>query len=567
LGTIVALAPWGPLVVRLAIATLLPLVWGWVLWLVRLPSPRLGLALAVGAVVALVAWSRSGLGREPLPRISRVDLVGLGWAGLCALWYAPYAQRTPEGALRVMVVLWDHVSHYWLYRATLTRGVMPMVDGAESDRTALDGLYLSFYPQGYHAALAGIGELLPREDGLDLVVTYLSLATLVHTLLLCAVGWAICGVARRVTTGLVVGLAVVWVTFTQTSSGGRILVDGFPNLWLVCCAVAATPALLLGRGRGTRLLAWLVGGTGAAVALGWVLLVPVAGLVGGATALARRPRTGWWGPALIPPLVIAAVMSVWSVITVLGTLPVSHLNVDGGIMPDGWVKLAPYLASFAVAAYSRRRGARWTSPVVALGLGAAGVLVADALLAGIQLATAGTITYYSLKFGLAGQLIAGGLLATQLALLPRSLSLVRGTALVVAVALSWGLPYGSGPLSSAGARMQAVVTGTEAIGRSDWLVPDIISACRTVPSSDPRPVRVVSRNLAATSETILLGFWVHACARDWRQFDAEILIDLAEAAGSTEGYVSMLDDHKPVVLLVPLGTTVTVPAWVEVVRY
>lgn len=393
------------------------------LWWVDLPLGGVGragalLACLAGAVVTTALWQGPGRVRARtreilLPRWRAVDLAVAGTAALAAVTTRGLlAVRTGPEALARLLPAWDSSAHVDMVLMLRHHGaVLPTLGASPS------GAPWKFadYPQGYHALVATLMELMapaPRPTDAELVLfvhahaVAFGAAAVVLVAGLCALPTA---PARPVTTLLAAtGLAGVFLLGPGAYAAGA----GFPNFVLAGAAAGAAVLLALTVPRVTLPLpAAALGGLLVGVAQSWALLCAVAVpavllvVVGRGRRAWRGTRTQWTAVGLV---VLATCTGMLQAALTLRHLSASEvLVIPGGIaIPNAGLAMA--IVAGALALCLAPGGHRRLPPVA--GVVAVGVATAAAVGA-LQLVSAGELSYYFWKLVLGLTLVASVALA------------------------------------------------------------------------------------------------------------------------------------------------------------
>lgn len=388
------------------------------LWWLDLPLGTVGragalLAVLAGAVATTVLWhgpARAGTRVRDvlLPRWRQVDLLVAGAAALAAVTTRGLlAVRTGPEALARLLPAWDSSAHVDMVLMLRHHGAVVLALGA-----APSGAPWKFadYPQGYHALVATLMELLapaaqPTDAELVLFVHATAVAFGAAAVVLVAGLCALPTAPRRpaVTTLAAAGLA----GFYLLGPGAYALGAGFPNLVLAAAATGAAVLLALTVPRVTLPLpVAAAGGLLVGVAQSWALLCVVAlpavllVVVGRGRAAWRGTRAQWGGVGLVALATCAGVLQ--AALTLRSLSATDVLVIPGGIAIPG-AGLAVAVVTGALALCLAPGGHR-RLPAVA-GVVAVGVSSAAAVGA-LQLLTAGELSYYFWKLVLGLALIA-----------------------------------------------------------------------------------------------------------------------------------------------------------------
>jgi len=379
------------------------------LWWVDLPLGTVGratalLACVTGAVVATAAWqgptrvvtrTRDLL----LPRWRSIDLLVAAAAGLAVVTTRGLlAVRTGPEALARLLPAWDSSAHADMVLMLRRHGaVLPALGAAPSGET----WKFADYPQGYHALVATLVELMApaaRPTGEELVLfvhahaVALGAAAVVLVAGLCALPTA----PRRpvALTLSAAGVAGVFLLGPGAYAAGA----GFPNLVLAAAATGAAVLLALTTPRVTLPLPVAAAcGLLVGVAQSWALLCVVA-VPAVALVVLGRGRSAWRGTrarwAAVVAVGVATCAGALQTAATLRSLDAAEvLVIPGGIgIPDAGLALALVMGAVALCLAP---GGNRRLPAVA-GVVMVGVVSAAAVGA-LQVLTAGGLSYYFWK--------------------------------------------------------------------------------------------------------------------------------------------------------------------------
>lgn len=393
------------------------------LWLVSVPTAGLGRSVVATALVVggLSAWAavdpRARL-RRLVPTVRAVDVVPLVAAAGAAFLAAPWLRASgPSSALGMLQAGWDNSAHYSMVH-------MIRLLGRTYDGTAplpgAEGLKFADYPQGMHAFVATLVELMvgegPGSTGAEIVAFDRALGIVVVVAVVLSAA-AVCSVPRlRRHPGIALVASATVVAVVALGPGAVLVSGGFFNFYLavaLCTAAVAVattmPRVVMPLHMGA-LLATLVG-----VTYGWVVLLALAlpaalvVLVPLRRSRLRASRRQW---AVAGVLVVVALWAAARAASVLSALDASDvLVIDGGIPPVS-LSLVSVATVLAVAgcllwAWQPGRAGRaglahrarwWTRQEAWLALvPVSGATVAVAM-AVLQLSTADHLSYYFWKF-------------------------------------------------------------------------------------------------------------------------------------------------------------------------
>lgn len=401
-------------------AGLLPALWWWDLPLGALGRIGLLLAALAGAVTTVLLWRGPGGLRSQMrllvPGWRTVDLA-IAAAGVLGA-VACRGLLTVRGGAESLAALqpaWDNSAHVDMV-LMLRRG--GAVIGSLGAAASGEGWKFADYPQGYHAIVASLVELLgsPAPGAVaDELVLYVRaqgfiLATIAVILVagLCALPRA----PRRPATVTLASAGVAGVFLL--GPGASAFTSGFPN-FVLGCAMGAAALLLAVTMPKVVLPAQLaaLGGLLVGVAQSWILLLVLALPAAALVALPPR-RAAWRGtrPAYVAcaVVVLLTLAGLAQAVFTLRRLEAAEvLVIPGGIAaPDAGLLLAVILAACAVP-LMRAPGRTSRAGRVAVVPGAG--LLAAATLAAWQVVTSGELSYYFWKLFLGVTLVAAVALA------------------------------------------------------------------------------------------------------------------------------------------------------------
>ena len=504
---------------RILLAGSLTLGWVPVLWWAPVPTAGLGrvtflLAGGAGAVAAWVARANDpgARARRLVPSVTAVDALPALAAGAAAvLLRGWWSFRSADVALAYLARGWDNSAHF------------DMVEMIRQHGTTIDTLAspvgttwkFADYPQAFHVAVAALMELMGRAAPGDVATELVSYTRAVGLLAVVGVAVVVAGLCALPTLRrrpvLAAPLAVLVATGYVLGPGSIALHDGFPNFFFACVLVGA--GVLLAAPMRTHVstvhLAAL-GGTLVAVAHSWVLLgtllAPVAVMAVLVVWRQRRrlSRRTWILDLVVVALTVVATARAAAILVGLHATDV--LTTQGGIpVPRLAVVFVPPVVAcagwLAVSAWRRpprptRATARWLALVPAAGLVTLGALAA------VQLHTAGTLSYYFWKYGLAVELLSVVPLAAAAPLLlrpsrpatrPRSAAIAASAVACLVASQAFGL-FGPG---FSRAPVWHVAPGAERYVQIARQSPATVAASRTLLEIAAHPDAVPSTTLVA----------------------------------------------------------------------
>ncbi|MCC2312940.1 hypothetical protein [Cellulomonas xiejunii] len=379
------------------------------LWWVDLPLGTVGragalLACVTGAVVTIATWQGptrvAARTRDLLlPQWRSVDLLIAATAGLAVVTTRGLlAVRTGPEALARLLPAWDSSAHADMVLMLRRHGaVMPALGAAPSGET----WKFADYPQGYHAVVATLVELMApaiRPTGEELVLfVHAHAVALGAAAVILVAGLCALPTATRRPVALTLSAAGVAGVFLL-GPGAYAAAAGFPNLVLAAAAAGAAVLLAFTVPRVTLPLPMAAAcGLLVGVAQSWALLCVVA-VPAVALVVMGRGRSAWRGtPARWAAVAMVAVATCAGALQTAATLrsldATEVLVIPGGIaIPHAGLALA--IIAGAVALCLAPGGNR-RLPAVA-GVVMVGVVSAAAVGA-LQLLTAGELSYYFWK--------------------------------------------------------------------------------------------------------------------------------------------------------------------------
>lgn len=535
---------------RILLAGCLLLGWVPLLWWVPLPvgaagRVTIGLALLAGALGAWVGWAERPLRRAArlLPRPRAVDLlvpVTVG-AGLVELqnWLQV---KTARQTLGMLMSGWDNSAHFSMVHMIRRNGVTTDVLAAPPGGGTWQ---FDSYPQGFHAVIATLIEVLVGPAQGDLGAELLAYSQAVALLVIALTTMLVAGFcalpALRRRPAVAVPVAAFAAAVLYVGPGATSIQGGIGNFTMACALVVAAALIAVPQPRVFAPLPLAaLGGAVVGIASSWVLLLVLAAPVVAAllVPLGRRRWSASWLRVVLSVLLVLAVLGcLWRTLVVISRVrAASPLTLTGGVPPVNLGLAAAAAIGVAGTCLLVRRGATGSArptwmrvtalvlvPVVAVGVSVGLVLV--------QIDANGKATYYGLKFMLGAEIVLLLLLAIPLAHLlgrrpagPRSvLGSVRGFAGSVLVALAATQVFGFTAIDLAG-----VGLGPEAPGSVD--LAQQVTVLRRPPSTadladrvmraeaagglpahsffvDARPDRPINSILAAQWYLSLTGSW------------------------------------------------------------
>lgn len=402
---------------------LAPLTWWLPERIIGIDHGTLLLGIAGGALASYIFSARPAAHRirELLPTAKWIDAVPFAAAALSALSVGSMITlRAPLAALTFMTSRWDFQSHFDIYYMLRTHGeAIPTIPPPATNTS----WGFAEYPQGFHALLATIAELLrPRPTTLESdLVAFMNIQGLLVALTVLIVIAGICALPtiRRHPMILTPAIAIVAAAWIY-GPGAIPTYEGFANFYLACGL--ATGTMLAALNLRNRIPISGVAAVGAGivgVCNNWVLLISLLPVV---LAIAlwpvlRHPRgrgRKWW----IWTSTVTALTVVGIALPVAQISPlVSHgqqiLGNQGGIaQPDFGAALLPIALVIALG-FANWAGRRMNPPVATdyahMALASLGLFVPIAVclwLAMSQIMQAGAVSYYFHKYLIAVFLFA-----------------------------------------------------------------------------------------------------------------------------------------------------------------
>lgn len=422
----------------LILAGLVPLTW----WL---PERIMGTdhgTLMLAALGGVIAWW-IGSAKVPaqrvrllVPRARWIDSIPFLSALLSALSLGTMLTiRSPLDALSIFTSKWDYQSHFSIYYMIRRHGeVIPTIPQS----TAGDVWGFSEYPQGFHALLATMSDLLrPSYTSVDSeLISFMNLqaACSVLTVLIVAAGLCALPAVRRRAAVMTTGIAVAMAAWIY-GPGSIPAYEGFANFYLACGMATATVLALLTFQRRVPVIGVAAVGAGlVSICNNWLLLVSLLAVVFGIklwTVVRQRGSYSrrWW-------ILSSACISVSLLGTALPIIQISPLieqsqhilEAQGGIAyPDFGLALVAIVLALVLGFANRSLAVRTRSLQLReerldVSRAAAGLFIPIALciwLAVSQSVQNGAISYYFYKYLIALLLLAWPLaVAAAAALIP-----------------------------------------------------------------------------------------------------------------------------------------------------
>lgn len=401
-----------------------------VLWWVPFPLVTVGrasvllasIAAGLGAWVAYGADVRSRL-RRLLPDIRAIDVLPMIVAVLSTGSLVNFFKaRNSLDALSLLTMNWDNASHFDMYYMIRTHGRIIGALGASPDGSAWQ---FHNYPQGYHATVALLAELVkgPFADDLEgELIAYTIISAIVSTLAATLVAAALCSIPmfrRRsgIAAPLVIFVAAGWIY----GPGAAATMHGFQNFYVAAALVSAFLVLMALQVRVfSQPLLLLASATAAiGVAHNWVLLGSL--LIGACAVIIVPWNHRRWVASRFQYLAAAIIACVAILALVPAVKQLSSISANdvlyavGGVpLPDFGMVTAVVMAAIGMSLLVRStlRSRHSTFHVQQAARSAAGIwtLVAGltvlVVMSAAQISKSGALSYYSLKLVLALVLVA-----------------------------------------------------------------------------------------------------------------------------------------------------------------
>jgi hypothetical protein len=396
---------------------------GWLpmAWLIPAPFPALGrsgllLALLLGGLGAWVASGTStrARGASLVPHLRSVDILPVLAAIASAVVLRDLlAARTGSRVLTLLIPGYDNISHYAIVHMIRESGAMTAAPWASGVATPF-----SHYPQGFHAAVVAVMELLtsPSVGSTDYeLVVYAHAVVIVVIVAVTALVSGICALPRLRSRPVLAAPLVALVTAGFiTGPGGTALRDGFPNFVVACALMGMIVLLIIPLQRViSPVILGAMGGAVVGIAWSWALLLVFALLAMPALLmpLSRRRWEASRGQYLAAAAILMAVgVSLFVALDVLSAIQLStQLTVGGGVtQPDIGMLFAIVAASagLTLVVLARAWGApagsaaRMSLRAATLAIVPLGGAVAGAAIIVLQLRATAKVSYYFWKFAI-----------------------------------------------------------------------------------------------------------------------------------------------------------------------
>lgn len=391
--------------------------WVQVLWWWPLPFDRVGWAAACVVGVGVGSAVRHLLRGEAIGqifgRVRGVDALPPAVFGVGLIATRPWlTTRSGVDALSLLITGWDNSGHFDMFRMLWSHG--RTIDTLATAQGQGQWQYDN-YPQGFHATLVSIADLMWPAALHDVGSALLAYTHSVSLLMAAAAAVLAAGMTSlpplRHRPEVALPLVALLSAAVLLGEGQELLVAGF-GAFLYPCILAATAMFLVLLSPRVASPTWLLalGGMVAGVAHGWLPLLAALGPAAVAYLLPttrlnwRASRRAW---VLSVAIVAAAGYAVWRAVRIL----VDHgagaesLTQPGGINPPPiGTSLASLIGAAAVAGIAAvvlwrpsimRR--RWSWRFLALSLTPVVSVAALAFVAKLQIDANGQVGYYMWK--------------------------------------------------------------------------------------------------------------------------------------------------------------------------
>ncbi len=335
-----------------------------------------------------------------VPALRRVDAIpALAVAATTVITWPWLRVGSDARALAALLPGWDNAAHFDM--ANLLAGSGVMVDRL-GPAPGNEAWQFDDYPQGYHAVVATVMEVLGVDGAAQVVAPFVRAQAVVLVVLAGMLAAAVCSLPRlRRRPAYALPLAALLVGAFVGGVGAGWVTAGFPNFVLACGLAACVPLLVATMPRVA--MPWQVGALGAllvGVANAWVMLLAAAAPAALALVLPRvrsrwrAPRRDWVVTGIIATVTLAGlVVPLRLLLTSLDAQTV--LTTPGGFAaPDLGTTVALALGAAALCLLGGRGGSTtraWQALAPVVALAACGVL-------GLwQLRTDGGLSYYFFK--------------------------------------------------------------------------------------------------------------------------------------------------------------------------
>lgn len=514
-----------------------PLMWFCDLSWVIGGRSRLTVALIAGGIVAW--WSLQGFHtglRLIALRLRAVDYLLIA-AGVMVAWqYSPYiVLNDAKMALARLLPGWDHSAHFDMAVRIRESGVLtifaPSPPGGQWRNAN--------YPEGYHAAVAGVMELLHGAVRLSQGATIITYSRAMAIVVVIAVVTTLAALASlpalRKKRCLAFPSLMLLTATLILGPGGWVVYSGFPNFMVAVCMLAAGLVAFSSSAypARSRYMVLVTLSSVLALAYNWALLVVVVippGVMIGLSLICHRRRLNKWGVAFWSCVGCALSIMLLVPLRILGGQAgnLKDLALLGNGVPIPFDMRVLLLAStlalvgpvFAASARSSRRILTVLSVSMFVGL-----LVAIEL-GHRRFMVDGTLGYYFWKFAAAMAVVSvavalvsliivwpeGGWLCRTVDRIQFAASLAVGISMLfvygapVAVPIDVQLP----PSAGRAARSEAIAVGLSLTGDAGSLLQATEAAEQT-----ESLVVLLPFPAAQTTPQALVGAWYLALTGNW----------------------------------------------------
>lgn len=398
-----------------------------VLWWIPFPLTSFGRATFLLAVTATGLGAWVAFARDPksrlrrmLPEVRGIDAIPVVVACLSAGTLINFLKtRTASDAMTLLSMNWDNASHFDMYYMLRKYGQIIGALGVSPDGSQW---HFYNYPQGFHSTVVLLAEIVRGPQVSDLggeLISYTVLSAVAVTMAVTMVAAALCSIPlfrRRlfVAAPVVIFVCAGWIY----GPGAASTMHGFQNFYVAVALVAAFSVLMVLQARVLQPVT-LFAASAAAIGVvhNWALLVTL--LIGGVVVLVIPWKRSRWAQskrnyslaggigcftllAIAPALGQLSSISTEDVLYAVGGVPAPDYGraaaVVIGAIAVGIAGIRLPLGSGRSVHHGRRiASSAW---IVALGLGV-WVFMAVA-----QIAKSGAMSYYSIKYLLALELVA-----------------------------------------------------------------------------------------------------------------------------------------------------------------
>lgn len=396
-----------------------------VLWWIPFPLTSIGRATFLLAVTATGLGAWVAFARDPksrlrrmLPEVRAIDALPVIVAGLSAGTLINFLKvRTAADAMTLLSMNWDNASHFDMYYMLRKYGQIIGALGLSPDGSQW---HFYNYPQGFHSTLVLLAEIVrgPQvSDAGEELISYSVLSAVAVTMAVTMVAAALCSIPlfrRRlfVAAPVVVFVCAGWIY----GPGAASTMHGFQNFYVAVALVAAFAVLMVLQ---ARILQPVTLFAASAAAIGvvhnWALLVTL--LIGGVVVLVLPWNRRRWAQSR-RNYSLAAGLGCFTLLAILPALgQLSSISTEdvlyavGGVpAPDFGLAAAVVLSALAVGMAGVRLP-RGSSVHQSRRIASSAWIVASGVgvwlfMAVAQIAKSGAMSYYSIKYLLALELVA-----------------------------------------------------------------------------------------------------------------------------------------------------------------